>query len=70
MVRTRVGTLRFVIAPRARRNDGNPIREPLAGQRSFTTALKGRIHDRFRLSAKTANSPLAAKGPSIHDEKL
>src|SRR5690606_35342197 len=33
MVRTWVGTLRSVIAPRARRDDWNPIRVTLAGQR-------------------------------------
>ena len=40
MVRTWVGTLRFVNEQQARRNDWNPIRATLEGQRSVSTATK------------------------------
>jgi hypothetical protein len=63
MVRTWIGTLRFVIcASKASRNARNPIRATHRGQRPAPAAATGRIHDRSRPHAATAKFPLPNGG--------
>ncbi len=68
-VRTWVGILRFVIAPRERAAmPGTRSAQPIVAS-GLPTAPTGRIHDRSQTTRQRRQKPLAQQGPSIHDER-
>ncbi len=69
-VRTWVGILRFVIAPREpAAMPGTRSAQPIVAS-GLPTAPTGRIHDRSLTTRQRRQKPLAQQGPSIQDEFL